>query len=234
MWYFGILTTVLWAWIFWPVLIGIAGLALWLIGRSAVLFALDENERRYDDSNPFIGLVFGVSLVLLGVHFGGIFDVVSFIRDHYVLTLLSVAAYLTIGVFYMIAKGAKRLIRLRSSRVQQLLPLKAAFVLKRTAELGNAVDAEQVQEEARQFVADHPLSKPVRVADYKAKMTTWAVLWLPDLLYHTVFQFFDRLKDLWDLLWHFMKGFLQRAVNRYWGDLASRVSAAEKVGENAS
>jgi hypothetical protein len=44
----------------------------------------------------------------------------------------------------------------------------------------------------------------------------------------TVFQFFDRLRDISDLLWSLLKGTIQRVVNRYWGNMAERVKAAEK------
>jgi hypothetical protein len=230
MWYFGILESWLWFWFLWVVL-GVGGIiSLWVFTSSAAMFLSDEEARKARDyeGNPFVGLIFGLLTVLSLLHFGGIFDVVTFVTSNVRMVLIGAGIYGVVGILYMLLKGAKRLVQLRAERVSTLLKARRDFISTKRSQTKNGIDETELEAAADKYIREHDLSKPIQVSKYKARMMAWAILWLPDLLYHTVFQFFDRLREIYDLVWGLLKGTMQRIVNRYWGNMADRVKAAEK------
>ena len=225
MFHFGILEALLSVWLLWPIL-GVAAVAAVVIVVRSIIRLLTVDSWDLDDRdglNPFLTLGIGGLLATATIHFGGLVDVVSFLSHHWGMVILGAVGYFLLGLGYMVIRGAKRLVRIRAERVRELAKARSDFIRDRRHDLREKFDAAAAEKEADEAIRNDKRSRPVSVNDYKELMMAWAILWLPDLLYHTVFEFFDRLRDLWNILWHFMKGRLQVWVNRYWGNLAEDV-----------
>jgi hypothetical protein len=182
-------------WLWWPLLI------------TTVLCEVGWTSRRVNDKEYGLAVGF-ILLLLVTLHIFGIVDVIGLFIDSWRLVLIWIGVSLAIGIPY----AAVRLyFEARNERDE------AKSNYKGRVEHWHLTNSDATAEE--QANAFHDIAQDIRdIESDKSWIFYLVVFWKFDALWHLVFQWLDRLRDLFNLCWKSIKGIAQKIKNAGLGD----------------
>ncbi|MCB0353751.1 MAG: hypothetical protein KDD64_09510 [Bdellovibrionales bacterium] len=188
------------AWLWWPLLV----LALLVEG----IFATRQTVKEHFGSAFFLVLLAAVTL-----HLFGAVDMIGLVRHHWLDVAMWLGGIFGFGlVIYTPVRGYIAARRSRDALREKLVQAKARWMdeQRHRGGRGNLFDEDAAEQLWQDEVKAKKWAEIKSVDNDKERIFFWVFFWPLDLAWHLVFQWFDRLEDLFRLVWRAIRHTAQR------------------------